>query len=110
MIAFPKPTASQDRIDRKRQRERDLRSAIAATWERDASKCRACHRRVMRAAGAGIRGHVHHLIKRSQSKADRANIDAMVLLCALCHADVHGYRLIVSGWSSKRATFTRVQS
>jgi len=96
-LAFPKPEPTADRIGKKRQRERDLQIAGNAVWERDAHKCRACGRRVIRSNGAGIRGHVHHLVKRSQSKEGRADVENMVLLCALDHAAVHGYRLILTG-------------
>lgn len=107
-LAFPKPSATRDRLQAKRDRDRDLEAAISAVWERDGFKCRSCHRRVIKSVGAGLRGHVHHIEKRSQSKVRRAAVDNLVLLCSLCHADVHGYRLLVQGYSSARVTFTRV--
>ena len=107
---FPKPTPSEDRIVKKRQRERDLQAAGNAVWLRDGSKCRACGRRVLRSNGAGIRGHLHHLVKRSQSKEGRADPDNMVLVCALCHADLHGYRLVIDIRGTGRVEFVRVPS
>ena len=91
-LLFPKPTATRDRLAEKRQREKDLRGAINAVWKRDESYCQACGLHLQRPGG-----HVHHLTKRSQSKADRANVDNLVLLCATCHSDVHGYRLVLRG-------------
>lgn len=107
-LAFPKPTPSEDRITKKRQRERDLQVAGNAVWIRDNHKCRACGRRVIRSNGAGIRGHVHHLVKRSQSKAHRADPESLVLTCALCHADIHGYRLIAHGSTQSEVRFERL--
>ncbi len=102
-LAFPKPSTSEERVIKKRARERDLQAAGNAVWIRDESKCRVCGRRVIRSSGAGIRGHIHHFVKRSQSKAGRADQDNMLLLCALCHSDVHGYRLVLHGTSQADA-------
>jgi len=96
-LAFPKPEPTANRIDRKRQRERDLAAARAAVWERDNRKCRSCGRGVVRnSGGAGLRGHVHHVVKRSQSKELRSEITNLLLLCELCHSAVHTYRLIIT--------------
>jgi 5-methylcytosine-specific restriction endonuclease McrA len=91
-LAFPKPSATRDRIADKRLRDKALREAINAVWKRDESYCQACGLRLKRPGG-----HVHHLTKRSQSKAQRADISNLVLLCPTCHSDVHGYRLVLTG-------------
>jgi 5-methylcytosine-specific restriction endonuclease McrA len=98
MLAFPKPSPTRDRIDQKRDQDKKLRDAIVAVWARDGSTCRACGRRVRRSnSGVALRGHVHHVVKRSQSKSLRSNPDNLLLLCSTCHADVHTYDLVIFG-------------
>jgi 5-methylcytosine-specific restriction endonuclease McrA len=97
-MMFPKVTPTRDRIDQKRDQDKKLREAIVAVWARDGSTCRACGRRVRRSSsGVAEKGHVHHVVKRSQSKSLRSNPDNLLLLCAPCHADVHTYDLVIAG-------------
>jgi len=97
-LKFAKPTVTRDRLALKRERDADLRNAVAAVWTRDGHRCVACQRFVTKGAMlTESRGHVHHLVKRSQSKALRAVTSNLCLLCALCHADAHAYRLVISG-------------
>jgi 5-methylcytosine-specific restriction endonuclease McrA len=108
-VKFPKPTPTRDRIDQKKATDRALADAITAVWTRDASVCRACGRRVRRSnSGLVEKGHVHHVVKRSQSKSLRSNPANLLLLCSTCHADVHTYDLVIAG-TVGAFTFTRAR-
>jgi 5-methylcytosine-specific restriction endonuclease McrA len=106
---FPKVTPTRDRIDQKRDQDKKLRDAIVAVWARDGSTCRACGRRVRRSnSGVALRGHVHHVVKRSQSKSLRSDPANLLLLCQRCHSDVHTYDLVIAG-TAGHFTFTKAR-
>jgi 5-methylcytosine-specific restriction endonuclease McrA len=106
---FPKPKPTRDFIQRKKAIHQALADAIVAVWARDGSTCRACGRRVRRSnSGLAEKGHVHHVVKRSQSKSLRSNPDNLLLLCAPCHADVHTYDLVIAGTVGS-FTFTKAR-
>jgi 5-methylcytosine-specific restriction endonuclease McrA len=108
-MMFPKVTPTRDRIDQKRDQDKKLRDAIVAVWARDASTCRACGRRVRRSnSGVALRGHVHHVVKRSQSKSHRSDPANLLLLCQICHSDVHTYDLVIAG-TVGHFTFTKAR-
>ena len=110
MIGFPKPEFAKGKRKAKRERAKRLRTAQDRVWDRDGSKCRACGFPVVRsilAAGLPIEGHVHHLVKRSQSKALREALSNLVLVCRSCHQDIHAYRLRVSGNADETLTWER---
>jgi 5-methylcytosine-specific restriction endonuclease McrA len=91
MLKFPKPESraaeKRSRSGAKLQRWREI---VLAVDRRDGFVCRACKRGIAKSTR-----HHHHMRMRSRGGEDStANV---VLLCAQCHADVHGYRLAIEG-------------
>lgn len=88
--AVPKPTPRVlDRVAYKKQREKTESAFRAAVWKRDKSQCRLCGRKVTRSVDSTVRGHVHHLRGRNVAPEDRTNPDKALLVCAICHANIH---------------------
>jgi 5-methylcytosine-specific restriction endonuclease McrA len=91
-VGFPKP---KSRATEKRVR----RVARLSQWDRvrravifrDKGRCRACRKR------EGLQ--VHHVRFRSAGGEDSTSNCA--LLCAECHADIHAYRLTLTGDANK---------
>lgn len=84
----PASKASEKR-ERTKAREKVYRASCQLVNRRDGFRCRACN--------VAIQGfaHHHHIRFRSQGRDDStANL---VLLCGACHADVHAYRLVITG-------------
>lgn len=88
-IGFPKPRPIiEDRVAYKREADAKLRAFKAAVWARDASRCRACQRKVIKSISlVPERGEVHHRHGRNVRPEDRYRVAAAVLLCARCHAN-----------------------
>lgn len=96
-LAFPKDQPTRQRVAHRQQRAHDLTLAKREVWQRDGYRCRICGRAVSNRGPLESRGHVHHLVARSRSKALRAVTSNLLLTCALCHADLHAYRIVVTG-------------
>lgn len=94
----PKSKAS-DRKDRTKAREAAYRANCQLVNRRDGFKCRAC--------GVAIMGfaHHHHIRFRSQGRDDSTG--NLALLCGICHADVHAYRLTITGNADSTLDITR---
>ena len=87
-VPKPKPRVL-DRIAYKYERERNAASFRSAVWKRDRSQCRLCGRKVARSVDSTVRGHVHHLRGRNVAPEDKYNPKTAVLVCAICHANIH---------------------
>ena len=87
-MRFPKPTsAPRAKREKAREKERQWQRVRACVLVRDNRRCRVCKTR------DGV--DVHHIRFRSVGGEDStANCAA---LCRVCHADVHAYRLVLSG-------------
>lgn len=109
-IGLPKPQYAEAKRKAKRQRQKAFTAAWQLVWDRDKGRCRACGFRVQQGligSGLASEGNVHHIVKRSQSKALREATSNMVLLDAKCHHDAHAGALKIEGNADERLTFTR---
>ena len=93
-MLYPKPPSrALERKERTRDKARLRRIIWADVSKRDGYKCRHCGDR------QGL--HHHHLLFRSKGGNDTSR--NLLLLCAVCHADVHGYRLTVKATTNRGA-------
>lgn len=92
-LAFPKPESrAREKQQRKRTKEAIRRDVYREVTIRDGRRCRSC--------GSRVHLHHHHLRFRSKGGADTsANL---LLLCAVCHDDLHGYRLGITGTDANK--------
>jgi len=87
--AQPKPLSrAAEKLDARKLKEAYRRVVYRLVSKRDKHQCRACHRK-----GPGL--HHHHL--RFRSRAHDETERNVLLLCPICHADLHGYRLFIEG-------------
>lgn len=88
MIAFPKPPSrARGKRDKTRAKEAAWQKVRRAVLARDGRRCRVCHSRDQIEA--------HHIRFRSVGGEHSTSNTACV--CQICHADIHAYRLSVSG-------------
>jgi adenylate kinase len=102
VIGFPKSAIASraaERQDKKRQKDAELRRVKRLVRARDKSRCRACNSR------DSI--EVHHVKFRSAGGVHSTKNCAC--LCAICHADLHAYRLTISGNADSKLTIERTQ-
>jgi 5-methylcytosine-specific restriction endonuclease McrA len=93
MIGIPKPLSrASEKQDARKLRESYRRVIYRLVSKRDQYQCRHCHART------GL--HHHHIRRRSQQGQDSEQ--NIVLLCQICHADVHAYRLFIVGTDANR--------
>lgn len=98
MIGFPKPES-------KARERKQSRAELEAAWQkvrravlaRDGRRCVVCRRRDQIEA--------HHIRFRSLGGGHTTANTAC--LCAICHADVHAYRLTITGDADKKLTIER---
>jgi 5-methylcytosine-specific restriction endonuclease McrA len=50
---------------------------------------------------------VHHIVKRSQSKALQLEPTNLVTLCGICHAAVEAHEIDVTGRTAETVTFRK---
>jgi 5-methylcytosine-specific restriction endonuclease McrA len=91
--ASPKPSRL-DRlarwVDSKREHQKQADAFRRAVWKRDQAICQVCRRKVIKTALLDpARGHVHHKVPRSRSRALKYETSNGILLCSVCHARVH---------------------
>lgn len=70
--------------------------------ERDRFCCRVCGHHV-----ASTARHHHHVVFRSKGGGD--SLTNVILLCAVCHADVHLHKLTIAGNANGNLRFHREQ-
>jgi 5-methylcytosine-specific restriction endonuclease McrA len=90
VIGFPKSgigSRAVERRDKKRQKDAELKRVKRLVRARDKGRCRACHGR--------DQIEVHHIKFRSAGGVHSTKNCAC--LCAICHADIHAYRLTLTG-------------
>jgi hypothetical protein len=94
--AFPKPK-SRAAEKKTRNRALDVRwhYVCALVRARDRHQCRHCHSRENVDA--------HHIRFRSTGGEDTT--ENVCCLCRVCHAEIHAYRLAVSGNADKNLRF-----
>lgn len=81
---IPKPPSRAAEVRAKRMAQKRIQQQVyRIVSARDGYRCRCC--------GQRDRLHHHHVKLRSAGGGDSA--DNLILLCGVCHADVHAYRL-----------------
>lgn len=102
-MKYPKPTRRiLDRVTNRHHHERAVHALRREVWDRDHGRCRCCDLVVRQNTADPLRrGHVHHLVFRSLSKALRG-LEGVLLLCGLCHAKVHAHQIRISGNNANR--------
>jgi 5-methylcytosine-specific restriction endonuclease McrA len=99
MPAIPKPRSrAADKKDAKREQEKQWQRTRQCVLVRDGYKCRSCKSK------EGI--DVHHVRFRSRGGVDSTANCAC--LCRMCHAEIHAYRLAVSGDANGKLKFERL--
>ncbi len=94
-VPVPKPVSrAADRLERLKAEAQTKRQVAHAVKVRDGYRCRNC--------GAHP-ADVHHLKFRSQCGGDVAA--NLLCLCRVCHAEVHAYRLQVTGKDANKMVF-----
>lgn len=92
MIAFPKPESrARDRGKARKAREAAWQAVRRIVLARDGRRCRVC--------GSRDQVEAHHI--RFRSLGGEHTTANTACLCAAHHADVHGYRLTLSGDADK---------
>jgi 5-methylcytosine-specific restriction endonuclease McrA len=87
-VKFPKPTSvAADKKVTARAKELAWRRVRAWVLVRDSRKCRVCK------TAEGV--DVHHIRFRSVGGKDETS--NLAALCRCCHAEIHAYRLTLSG-------------
>jgi 5-methylcytosine-specific restriction endonuclease McrA len=87
-VQHPKPVSvPADKRAKRRAKELAWRRVRAWVLVRDSRKCRVCK------TAEGV--DVHHIKFRSVGGEDTA--ENLAALCRVCHAEIHAYRLVVSG-------------
>lgn len=96
--AVPKPTFTKDKRQVKRDKTREWQAIRRAVLIRDGYHCRVC---------GNVWPDVHHIrLKSAGGKDSTANC---VCLCRVCHSDIHGYRLALSGDANKKLRIERLR-
>ena len=94
---FPKPQSrAADRKATKREAEKHRQMVYSLVRVRDKFRCRCCKSADM--------VDVHHIKFRSVGGDESTK--NLALLCRICHASIHAYRLSVSGDANSTLTFT----
>jgi 5-methylcytosine-specific restriction endonuclease McrA len=108
-LKFSKPRPRiLEREDERKQKDRTAVQVRRDVRERDGHRCRCCHTSVMPGSVTPRhRAEVHHLVKRSQSKALQLDMENQVLLCGLCHAAVEAHEIDVTGRTASTVTFRK---
>ena len=89
-IACPKPEKGSSRRKLLTLRLKLGKAFRDAVWARDDSKCRLCGRKVTRTLTlCAEQGHVHHIRGRRVAPEDVYNPAKALLVCGLCHHDIH---------------------
>jgi 5-methylcytosine-specific restriction endonuclease McrA len=97
-LKFAKPPSkARDKRQARTAKERAWQRVRAAVFARDGRICRACQRK------GGV--EVHHIRFRSTGGEDSTSNTAA--LCRECHADVHAYRLTMTGDANGRLKIER---
>ena len=96
-IPVPKPSTARDKKATKLAKVKQWQRVQQVVKVRDGGRCRACGTR------EGV--DVHHIKFRSLGGAD--DTKNCCLLCRLCHADIHGYRLALDGDANRRLRVSR---
>lgn len=87
-MKYPKPSSvPADTRAKRRAKDAHWQQVRKLVLARDGRRCRVCHTR------DGV--DVHHIRFRSAGREDSSANCAT--LCRICHTDVHGYRLTISG-------------
>lgn len=87
-MRFPKPLSrAAVKKAENRDTEREWQKVRRLVLVRDGWKCRRCK--------SGDRIEVHHMTPRSLGREDSTR--NCLVLCAVCHADRHAYRLVIHG-------------
>ncbi len=98
-VPVPKPQSrAADTLMRAEERTKTWRNVSRAVKMRDRYICRCCgsHRQV----------DAHHLKFRSQGGGH--TLENLLLLCRVCHAEIHAYRLRIEGENAnQRLRFVR---
>jgi 5-methylcytosine-specific restriction endonuclease McrA len=98
---IPKPESRAKQKQRKdRDEDREYWKVRKEVMERDRWRCRAC----------GTPHHVeaHHLKFRSVGGGDSKK--NLIVLCRICHAEMHAYRLYAEGEdANKRVRFVKAR-
>lgn len=87
-----------ERKDRKRAKALQWRRVRACVLVRDGGRCRVCKTR------DGV--DVHHIQFRSRGGED--STENCAALCRECHAEIHAYRLTLSGNANGKLKMSRV--
>lgn len=87
-LAFPKPPSrAGERRARRAAKDEEWTRVRRLVLARDGRRCRVCHsRRDVEA---------HHI--RFRSRGGEHTTANVACVCAICHADIHAYRLTLSG-------------
>ena len=93
-------SAAHARDARKRTERAEWAKVRRVVLARDGRRCRACGRR------DGV--EVHHV--RFRSVGGRHTSANCCCLCTLCHADIHAYRLTLSGNADRKLKIERALS
>lgn len=96
----PKGNHAKQQRDAQRQRERDWQRIRQVVLCRDDRRCRVCHGR------DGI--DVHHI--RFRSRGGGNTTANLACLCRVCHAEIHAYRLALSGNADKKLKIERMNA
>lgn len=99
-LKYAKPLSqAADKLAAKRLKAAQQRIVYRLVSKRDVT-CRCC--------GGKTGLHHHHLRFRSRGGQDTES--NVLLLCAVCHADLHGYRLHIIGDDARhQLTFRRTR-
>jgi 5-methylcytosine-specific restriction endonuclease McrA len=108
-LKFSKPRPRVlEREDERKQKDRTAVQVRRDVRERDGHRCRCCHTSVMPGSVTPRhRAEVHHLVKRSASKALALELSNLVTLCGLCHAAVEAHEIEQIGRTADTVTFRR---
>ena len=91
-LKFGKPqTQPSAKREKAREKERDWQRTRRCVLVRDGYKCRVCKTR------EGV--DVHHI--RFRSVGGPSDTSNTACVCRPCHAEIHAYRLVISGDANK---------
>jgi 5-methylcytosine-specific restriction endonuclease McrA len=92
-LRFPKPASTaRTAKDKRKAREAHWQKIRRAVLARDGRRCRVC--------GSAEGVEVHHIRFRSTGGAHTT--ENCACLCRICHSEIHGYRLSISGNADQR--------
>jgi 5-methylcytosine-specific restriction endonuclease McrA len=107
MLPKPRPRILE-REDARKAKDRTAAEVRREVRQRDGNKCRSCSTSVMPGSVTPRhRAEVHHIVKRSQSKALQLEPSNLVTLCGLCHAAVEAHEIDVTGRTAETVTFRK---